>query len=317
MSIEADPGTFDAARLRAYMGVGVTRVSVGVQVRQGLGGAAFLLRNRTERIPTCRRCRAIPAPVWLPSQRGSTDRAGATRWQRATPAVWEQLATAFQGPACLCAAERDPWSERFPPASAGSAGLPGRAAGPLWPGPRRGRCPARCGGSTCRGRAQLEPRPDVRPAAGATHCPSTAPLRAPASVAIICPAGETHCRWHRHQIWEGQRSLPGAPWLMNEPALALQLTEEMWGQSLERALNAEPHHVSTYDLQVGLAAPHVPGACLCMRTGFFRTRAAAGVCGGLCLPTSCAGKHSGLSRRARQGAPWARLLPARGPGCRA
>lgn len=32
VSIEADPGTFDAARLRSYMGMGVTRVSVGVQV---------------------------------------------------------------------------------------------------------------------------------------------------------------------------------------------------------------------------------------------------------------------------------------------
>lgn len=32
VSIEADPGTFDAARLRSYMAMGVTRVSVGVQV---------------------------------------------------------------------------------------------------------------------------------------------------------------------------------------------------------------------------------------------------------------------------------------------
>ena len=32
ISIEADPGTFDAARLRSYLGLGVTRVSVGVQV---------------------------------------------------------------------------------------------------------------------------------------------------------------------------------------------------------------------------------------------------------------------------------------------
>lgn len=32
VSIEADPGTFDAARLRSYMRMGVTRVSVGVQV---------------------------------------------------------------------------------------------------------------------------------------------------------------------------------------------------------------------------------------------------------------------------------------------
>ncbi|KAL4422677.1 hypothetical protein ABPG75_008874 [Micractinium tetrahymenae] len=34
VSIEADPGTFDAARLRAYLGMGVTRVSVGVQALQ-------------------------------------------------------------------------------------------------------------------------------------------------------------------------------------------------------------------------------------------------------------------------------------------
>lgn len=34
VSIEADPGTFDADRLRSYLGMGVTRVSVGVQVRR-------------------------------------------------------------------------------------------------------------------------------------------------------------------------------------------------------------------------------------------------------------------------------------------
>lgn len=37
VSIEADPGTFDAARLRSYMGLGVSRVSVGVQVGVGWG----------------------------------------------------------------------------------------------------------------------------------------------------------------------------------------------------------------------------------------------------------------------------------------
>ena len=31
MSMEADPGTFDAARLREYMARGVSRFSVGVQ----------------------------------------------------------------------------------------------------------------------------------------------------------------------------------------------------------------------------------------------------------------------------------------------
>eukprot|EP00887_Chlorella_sp_A99_P000273 scaffold13.g273.t1 len=34
ISIEADPGTFDANRLRSYLGLGVTRVSVGVQAFQ-------------------------------------------------------------------------------------------------------------------------------------------------------------------------------------------------------------------------------------------------------------------------------------------
>lgn len=31
VSIEADPGTFDAARLREYMDLGINRVSMGVQ----------------------------------------------------------------------------------------------------------------------------------------------------------------------------------------------------------------------------------------------------------------------------------------------
>ncbi len=34
VSMEADPGTFDAARLREYMALGVTRFSVGVQAFQ-------------------------------------------------------------------------------------------------------------------------------------------------------------------------------------------------------------------------------------------------------------------------------------------
>jgi oxygen-independent coproporphyrinogen-3 oxidase len=38
ISIEADPGTFDADRLHGYMRLGVTRVSVGVQVRGTSGG---------------------------------------------------------------------------------------------------------------------------------------------------------------------------------------------------------------------------------------------------------------------------------------
>ena len=39
VSIEADPGTFDAQRLRSYMGLGVNRFSVGVQVHGvGVGG---------------------------------------------------------------------------------------------------------------------------------------------------------------------------------------------------------------------------------------------------------------------------------------
>lgn len=40
ISIEADPGTFDASRLRSYMGLGVNRVSVGVQVRAGSAARA-------------------------------------------------------------------------------------------------------------------------------------------------------------------------------------------------------------------------------------------------------------------------------------
>ena len=32
--MEADPGTFDAARLRAYTALGLTRFSVGVQAFQ-------------------------------------------------------------------------------------------------------------------------------------------------------------------------------------------------------------------------------------------------------------------------------------------
>ena len=34
VSMEADPGTFDAARLREYMDLGVTRFSIGVQAFQ-------------------------------------------------------------------------------------------------------------------------------------------------------------------------------------------------------------------------------------------------------------------------------------------
>lgn len=41
ISIEADPGTFDAARLRSYRGMGVNRVSVGVQVRRAAAGAGL------------------------------------------------------------------------------------------------------------------------------------------------------------------------------------------------------------------------------------------------------------------------------------
>lgn len=41
VAMEADPGTFDAARLRAYVALGVTRFSVGVQSFQQARGAAF------------------------------------------------------------------------------------------------------------------------------------------------------------------------------------------------------------------------------------------------------------------------------------
>ena len=37
--------------------------------------------------------------------------------------------------------------------------------------------------------------------------------------------------------------------MLPPPAPLLQLTEEGWQQSLERALDAAPHHISTYDLQ--------------------------------------------------------------------
>ena len=33
-----------------------------------------------------------------------------------------------------------------------------------------------------------------------------------------------------------------------------QLTEEAWGRSLEQAVDAGPHHISTYDLQVRICA---------------------------------------------------------------
>ena len=39
--------------------------------------------------------------------------------------------------------------------------------------------------------------------------------------------------------------------LCSPPArVCAQLTEELWGKSLEQALDAGPHHISTYDLQV-------------------------------------------------------------------
>ena len=40
VSMEADPGTFDAERLRQYMGLGLTRFSVGVQAFQEVGPLA-------------------------------------------------------------------------------------------------------------------------------------------------------------------------------------------------------------------------------------------------------------------------------------
>ena len=59
ISMEADPGTFDADSLRAYMRLGVTRVSVGVQVRPAgrrlagwlAGWLCCCQRQRTEHCP--------------------------------------------------------------------------------------------------------------------------------------------------------------------------------------------------------------------------------------------------------------------------
>ena len=70
ISIEADPGTFDAASLRSYLGLGVTRVSVGVQVC-GLGRLAAPrpacssepegCQTRASRTPPTPTCPFLPA----------------------------------------------------------------------------------------------------------------------------------------------------------------------------------------------------------------------------------------------------------------
>ena len=46
ISMEADPGTFDASRIREYMALGVSRFSIGVQAFQQVTTmpAAFILR---------------------------------------------------------------------------------------------------------------------------------------------------------------------------------------------------------------------------------------------------------------------------------
>lgn len=45
VSMEADPGTFDAQRLRAYMDEGVTRFSMGVQAFDEVRSALCLFRG--------------------------------------------------------------------------------------------------------------------------------------------------------------------------------------------------------------------------------------------------------------------------------
>lgn len=52
ISMEADPGTFDADSLRAYLRLGVTRVSVGVQVRLPGCLAACLRARWTALLPS-------------------------------------------------------------------------------------------------------------------------------------------------------------------------------------------------------------------------------------------------------------------------
>lgn len=49
--MEADPGTFDVQRLRQYMGLGVTRFSMGVQVLPTLPSLLTLwMQNLLQRL---------------------------------------------------------------------------------------------------------------------------------------------------------------------------------------------------------------------------------------------------------------------------
>lgn len=52
ISMEADPGTFDAARLRAYMALGVTRFSMGVQAFDEVRPDASLSSHETCQLQT-------------------------------------------------------------------------------------------------------------------------------------------------------------------------------------------------------------------------------------------------------------------------
>ena len=66
VSMEADPGTFDAAKLRAYMALGVSRFSIGVQAFQQACTRCRLIAV-TDRRPACT-LPSLPAcggrPLW-------------------------------------------------------------------------------------------------------------------------------------------------------------------------------------------------------------------------------------------------------------
>lgn len=170
ISIEADPGTFDAARLRSYRGMGVSRVSVGVQV--GAPGSAGA-RGGVRRGPRGGPATATPAAVQaagpiLPSPNTHT---GWHSWlhhcpsppcSAGLPGRAAGTVPSFCSSPVQCSA-RTGVHAAPPPAP---AGLPGRAAGAVRARARRRRRPPRHRGGARGGRALLEPRPHVRPAAG-------------------------------------------------------------------------------------------------------------------------------------------------------
>ena len=87
ISMEADPGTFDAARLREYMDTGLTRFSVGVQAFQEagahLGGLpSALVVQKTSRISDLH-LHLRPCALQWPCH--AHDRGGGARhWDRKT-----------------------------------------------------------------------------------------------------------------------------------------------------------------------------------------------------------------------------------------